>query len=1782
MGFDVRQYMKDNDIGFASTYYDTKLRELDENVTNYTSTDYNRYKDYYTLKKDIATYEIDQSVYAPNLSNIDDMIENRDEYISKYGKTGYNSLFSIYQSKAAQDYDNVSSIVSYKNTGLSADILKSSTWLTKNLTYDENNIDDMQRYAAGVVPSSFDARSIVNYAEELLKSSDPESISNELSAKYQAEDASWDKVFPDSKEITEDDIIEAIGIINELTGETSVDEYQNNLGVIQFAKDNPEEYSPEIISAISDNLTGKEARELADTIKSNTNGVYSLPEGTPYLDENGETKYATAEDVFYNGANIKPEDLPILQRRKAQEDATEAIISKTQGYYNNLRASLEEVQQTALQDPEFDKYVELGKQSYIPENLYGITIAQQETYEGQKLDAQTIDIANYYAGKGDLQKAKDMLYYGETMSKIDSQENYEIEQAPKYVEEAFRIEDLENIDDPEFEEKAREYMLPLYSGDSSEKMSVVDMPELTLSANQHIDHAHNLTGMTEDQLKVYSYYMVTDKELAYKYAEALARQTGEVLAEKQQEQMDKTAETTIGKILLAGTSIPIKMLSGVTHLGTGIDVLTGDSELPDNPHAWYTQPSRFVSQARNTVTQDMSGVGKFLTQTGLSIADFALSYGLTGGAGGIATTGGKAITTGFMASQAAGMTTYDVLQRGGTKGEAWFTGLATGAVEFATEYIVLGKLDKAIKSISALRASGAPIKEIAKQWAINTFAQSGSEGVEELVSEAAGTMVDIAINGDNSSYERYVKELMDDGVPETEARQQAGFKFFGEDLMLAGLGGALSGGAMGAGVQVGQMITSQSDIQAAEAHIKDLDAKIAETTNENLKKELVEHKEVVQAALGNSAIIEHAQKYIEVNDGTVPATKTGRDSQGSYVTADDVEPNYIYVTKEDVDKGANVSRIEGTAIKHYTINGTDQGDTIVFSETELDDGTINKYKLTMLDIPQESDKATLPTQQTQGELQKPVNTQDVDQLNEQVMNNNFKDTKLRDTIKDALNIKTPLDEQFKQDLTDMTAQYETTDNRTQQKVAKEFVSNNFEQAEKYIKENELLQTAADAAIVSEIVNRYRETGRADEALEMIRQTAIKFSKAGQIVQSAAIWTLNTPEGVVKAVERAIEKANTKLRKNFELSDKAAEKLMNDADAIQSMSLQELGNFFFDVLGRRKIKVTKAIQTEIGKLIDKNDIDTLKDAVVQNLMLEVLDKVPRGIGQKLSTIQAFSHLINPRTAIRNVSANTVFKYQELFADYGAAFFDYLMSLKSGQRTVAVPSLRPSNIKQNFKNSQDLAQESVFEIQTGVKLRDEQGKYELFNSETFTASQNKVLNKIERLLGYELKTPDQYAKGSVEASELRKQLALQGEDVQGKTIDELYEMADDESLRIAKQQALYNTFQDDGLIAGLFSETKRVLNKVGIKEQFGLGDLIIKYTRVPGNLIQRSLDYSPVGALKVLKFLGKKNLTRMQQREIAKTLSRSITGSTVLPLVGYLLTSLGIMVSPDGSDREENFLKDLGIKGRKINITAIGRLLKGESTELQDGDKLLSFDFLETINVPLSLGHELAKAIDNDLSVDEIVSNLGDTFTQEILDMPTMYIVNSIVYESLDPDGQPLLVPFKQAVPGFIPAPLRQYSVATDPYQRERDTFKDNLQYNTPLREDLLPQLDVFGQPVEKDTGVWAFFDPGNTSTYSSPEFTEELLKLSEVDKEVIPTGSPIKKFTLDGTTYVLDETEQNEIMQEYGSYLLSEYEKILSWDISDENKIKALKEAQTKYRALVKKNYVLEKRVSNEL
>ena len=194
---------------------------------------------------------------------------------------------------------------------------------------------------------------------------------------------------------------------------------------------------------------------------------------------------------------------------------------------------------------------------------------------------------------------------------------------------------------------------------------------------------------------------------------------------------------------------------------------------------------------RGTVTDNIeSKLGKFLYQTGVSAADSMVMLGVS------AVTGIPQIATVSMGMSAASQQAKDIIERGGTNGQAFWGGLAAGAAEALCEKIPL-------ENLLNVKSAG-DVKELMT----NVFKQQVIEGGEEAVTEIANIISDAVIMGDKSRFNTRVKAYMADGMSETEAKQKAKLDGIG-DVALAGAGGFVAGGLTGGIVNTGKYVQSQ-------------------------------------------------------------------------------------------------------------------------------------------------------------------------------------------------------------------------------------------------------------------------------------------------------------------------------------------------------------------------------------------------------------------------------------------------------------------------------------------------------------------------------------------------------------------------------------------------------------------------------------------------------------------------------------------------------------------------------------------------------------------------------------------------------------------------------------------------------------------------------------------------------------------------------------------------------------------------------------------------------------
>lgn len=145
---------------------------------------------------------------------------------------------------------------------------------------------------------------------------------------------------------------------------------------------------------------------------------------------------------------------------------------------------------------------------------------------------------------------------------------------------------------------------------------------------------------------------------------------------------------------------------------------------------------------------------------------------------------GEAVALGIMSGEAANDAFNDVIDNGGTVGQAVTYSIAAGANEAIFEKVSLENLIN-IKDVVGKKG----VKEALK----SVITQGFTEASEEVNTELANRFADDVINTDKSEYNRNVQKYIDQGYSEDEAKSKANMDFVGQ-VMLAGYGGFIGGG----------------------------------------------------------------------------------------------------------------------------------------------------------------------------------------------------------------------------------------------------------------------------------------------------------------------------------------------------------------------------------------------------------------------------------------------------------------------------------------------------------------------------------------------------------------------------------------------------------------------------------------------------------------------------------------------------------------------------------------------------------------------------------------------------------------------------------------------------------------------------------------------------------------------------------------------------------------------------------------------------------------------------
>ena len=658
----------------------------------------------------------------------------------------------------------------------------------------------------------------------------------------------------------------------------------------------------------------------------------------------------------------------------------------------------------------------------------------------------------------------------------------------------------------------------------------------------------------------------------------------------------------------------------------------------------------------------------------------------------------------------------------------------------------------------------------------------------------------------------------------------------------------------------------------------------------------------------------------------------------------------------------------------------------------------------------------------------------------------------------------------------IASNYNPITNKQTLDTAKNLITTNKDEAYRLARALDEAPTAESNAVAQLLIQDAQNAGRWNEAIDLVNTTAERATKQGQAIQALSIWNRLTPEGILRHTQSVVNKINKELpaNKQIKISDELAK----------------------DVVTRAR---------KIEKMADGED----KAVATAEMLAKINELYPVTIGKKIATVQTLVQLLNPKTLIRNIGGNTGFSAIENVKDVFAAGLDSPLSLITGKRSTALPSI---NVQaKGFKEGLRIG---VRDALLGVDTMGVPSQFDIPNTPVFKGVVGK---SAEKLLNVALRAPDRAMYKAAYDGSIYKQMIADS-----KTTGKMLEEPTEAMKEVAHLEGLYRTFQDYNTVSTALTGLKKVLN---LGKDFGLGDIILKYPKTPGSLIARGIDYSPAGffnsMFQVVRPLAGKEFN---QKEFVESFSRAFVGTSGLVGSGALMHRLGIITGKREKDKDISAVQQAtGLGQYKINASALKRFVYSgfdpEAAKLQKGDKLYTYDWFQPLAIGISMGANLDETHQNNERTGEKALGIAGTLIEGVAsgadtigEQPLLKNITRVL-EFGGGISEALLTVIKQIPASFMPTFLNQVNQFVD--NRSKNTYDPNIIHEAfnlakkrvpGLSDDLQPNVDVFGKPKEtyqngSNNLFNVFFNPAFKTVYQPTPEAQLVLDLFNETGEV---------------------------------------------------------------------------------
>lgn len=434
-------------------------------------------------------------------------------------------------------------------------------------------------------------------------------------------------------------------------------------------------------------------------------------------------------------------------------------------------------------------------------------------------------------------------------------------------------------------------------------------------------------------------------------------------------------------------------------------------------------------------------------------------------------------------------------------------------------------------------------------------------------------------------------------------------------------------------------------------------------------------------------------------------------------------------------------------------------------------------------------------------------------------------------------------------------------------------------------------TALAYKIMEAELGKARESGSMDDYAEVARLVKRWYAQGtdvGQVMQQRQALSKSPELMEAAAIELLMDEKRTRkmtAEKRKELLDAVTDnanrlKDIPEGDTAEVVSLikdlssiRKTNGMWFGNLERRMSKAMNgALDYAAG--MEGGEAFLREVAATQIVNIARDYALPSHI-ERAKTWRYLSMLSKPATAARNYAGNNVMNVVDATSQNCGVPLDMLLARYTGVRSVA-PDKGLAG-KDRKKGADDAGIKSFIEVGLDADTSGSRSKMETKTGRTNKMTGNfieRLVSTFEKYSNYAMVSTDQRQKGGIEAEAQRgiRELERAGKVNKG--------ALDSRPQELAKER----TFQNDSKIAQATSGVRRAFNTFSIKDKrggsFGVGDLILPFTNVPGNIADTAIQYSPFGFIRagaeVTKVMGRikgAQLTAAERESVQSKLERA---------------------------------------------------------------------------------------------------------------------------------------------------------------------------------------------------------------------------------------------------------------------------------------------------------------------